>query len=236
VRVVAVHVAPNLRVGLVETYDDTYAQSLSHLGVKFKRLTPEDIRTGDLALYDTILLGMRAYLKRPDVRAANGRLLDYVQNGGHLIVSYNKLFEWNEGREAPAGIGTNAQWAPYPITLSRGRVTVEEAPVTVLEPHHPLFNRPNKVTTHDWDGWFQERGLYFPAAYDKAYAELLACGDPGEKPLRGGHLIAGYGKGTYLYTAYVWYRQLRRGHPGAYRIFANMISLPKVRANLWPRR
>src|SRR5690606_5820241 len=119
-------------------------------------------------------------------------------------------------------------FAPYPLRLGRDRVTYEDAPVTVLQPAHVLFHQPNEIGSDAWDGWIQERGLYFPETYDDAYVELLSMHDPGEAPLTGSTLLARHGEGTYLYTALGWYRQLKAFHPGAYALFANLVSLPLV--------
>src|SRR5690606_15437408 len=142
-----------------------------------------------------------------------------------------KVFEWNPGQtggsffdevvEVPEG-----GFAPYPLRLGRDRVTMEDAPVEVLEPGHPVFNAPYAITEADWDGWVQERGLYFPSDYDARYRELIATGDVGEAPLRGGLLLAEVGEGAYLYTPLVFYRQLEALNPGAWRLFANLVSLP----------
>lgn len=214
--VIDVKVAPGLNVGYVSSGFDQVPQYLEEMGVNVHLLTAADLNTGDLSRYDTIILGIRAYLSRPDLVANNRRLLDYVRNGGNLIVQYNKTGEWRQ------------DYAPFPIAVSSNRVTVEEAPVTVLQPDHMLFNVPNKISAADWDGWIQERGLYFPNSWSKEYTALTACNDPGEPSQQGAWLITNYGKGIYIYTAYVWYRQLDDLVPGGYRIFANMISLPRV--------
>jgi LmbE family N-acetylglucosaminyl deacetylase len=216
VKAVDVKVAGDLYVGYVKSYDDTIEWALKQLNVKSRSLESDDLRFGDLSVYDTIILDIRAYLVRDDLVESNQRLLDYVSDGGNLVVMYHKTYEWN-GR----------QYAPYKLVLSRDRVTVEEAPIAILAPEHPLFTFPNRITESDWDGWIQERGLYFPSEWAQEYKELLSCSDPGEEPLRGGYLVAEYGKGTYIYTSYVWYRQLQILNPGAFRNFANMISLPK---------
>ncbi len=215
IRLVDVEVADGVYVGYVKSYDDTLEWALKQLNVKSKALEPDDVRFGDLSVYDTIILDIRAYLVRQDLVESNQRFLDYVNNGGNLIVMYNKTFEWKP------------EFAPYKLIVSRDRVTVEEAPIIILAPDHPLFSFPNKITSQDWDGWVQERGLYFPSEWSPEYKELLSCNDPGETPLLGGYLVAQYGKGTYIYTSYVWYRQLQELNPGAFRNFANMISLPK---------
>jgi hypothetical protein len=166
-----------------------------------------------LARYTTVLVDIRAYLDRPDLVANNQTLLDYVKNGGTAIVFYHKTFEWEPS------------YAPYPITIGRGRVTVETAPIEILQPDYPLFNTPNRIGTGDWDNWIQERGLYFPSSWADEYTPLVAVSDPGETTPPGSVLVAEYGEGTYMYTALVWYRQLRALNPGALRIFANMLAL-----------
>ena len=168
---------------------------------------------------------------RAGLREHNDRRLQWVRGSGHLVVGDHKTFEWNPGRsgsffyidvvEVP-----DEGWAPYPLTLGRSRVTREDAPVEVLQDDHVLFQSPHTITPDDWDDWVQERGLYFPREYDERYAELLAMNDPGEDALRGGLLLAEVGGGTYLYSSLVWYRQLEALNPGAWRMFANLVSLP----------
>jgi hypothetical protein len=212
-------VAPNLRVGYVRSSDDTLGGALAALGLQAKELSIEEIRAGDLAGYDTIIIDNRGYQAHPELVAANTRLLDYVRAGGTLIVFYHKTDEWN-----PDPSRGRPQLAPYPITLGNERVTDENAPVTFLDPQHQLLNFPNKLTQDDFKGWIQERGLYYPKQWDKRYSAPLASNDAGEQPLRGGLLAVDYGRGRYVYTSMVWYRQLRAGVPGAYRMLANMIS------------
>jgi hypothetical protein len=216
VGVVDVKVAPGLKVGYVDSGFDNVPASLTQMGVDVTLLTPADLASADLSKYDTIVLGVRAYLSRPDLATYNFRLLEYVKNGGNLIVQYNKTNEIKSSQP------------PFPITISSNRVTVEEAPPTLLQPDHILFNAPNKIVAADWDGWIQERGLYFPKEWAPEYTPLVAFSDPGEQLPPGAWLIAGYGKGTYIYTALVWYRQLDGLVPGGYRMFANMLSLPKT--------
>ncbi|HLA63295.1 MAG TPA: hypothetical protein VK610_02630, partial [Rhodothermales bacterium] len=179
---------------------------------------------------DTIVLDIRAYLVRTDLRLYNARLLDWVRAGGHLVVGYQKTFEWNPGDADPTAPeesgAVNPDFAPYPLVLGRDRVVREDAPVTLLQPDHRVFHVPNETTAADWDGWVQERGLYFPETYDARYEPLLAMSDPGEAPLQGGILIARVGRGTYVYSPLVWYRQLEALNPGAWRLFANLVSLP----------
>jgi LmbE family N-acetylglucosaminyl deacetylase len=229
-RVFEAAVAPGLRVGVVRSYDDTLEKALAELGVSYVMLDSLALARGDFDDLHTIVVDIRAYLVRPDLRAHNARLLEWVRRGGHLIVNYQKTFEWNPEYADPFDRSRKnpGDFSPYPIHLSRDRVTREDAPVTVLHPELPLFHAPNEITGATWDGWAQERGLYFPREYDAAYVELFEMNDPGEPPLRGSTLLARYGEGTYLYTALVWYRQLKRFHPGVYAMFANLVSLPLV--------
>ncbi|MDX1531800.1 MAG: PIG-L family deacetylase, partial [Rhodothermales bacterium] len=222
-----VAVPEGLRVGIVTSYDDTTEEALRQMGAEVVALDSAALAAGAFDGLDTIVLDIRAYLVRPDLRAHNAKLLDWVRGGGHLVVNYHKTFEWNPGQRSGGFFDEviavpDAGFAPYPLTLGRQRVTVEEAPVTLLQPDHVLFHAPNAIRPEDWEGWVQERGLYFPAAYDDRYVELLAMNDPGEAPLRSSTLIAAVGDGTYVYTALGWYRQLAEYHPGAYRLFANL--------------
>jgi hypothetical protein len=194
------------------------------LGVDAKQLSVNDIASGDLSKFSTIILDIRAYEAHHDLIPVNARLLKYTEDGGTLLVFYHKTNEWNpdERQKRP-------QLAPYSIVLSDDRVTEEDAPIGILQPRHPLFNSPNRITQADFANWVQERGLYFPKDWDTHYAALLTTNDKGEPPLHGGLLVAPYGKGNYIYTSMVWYRQLRAGVPGGYRFFANLISYGKVR-------
>ena len=142
--------------------------------------------------------------------------MQYVENGGTLVVQYN----------TPDGLAVSVP-GPYPFKISRDRVTVEEAPVRFIKPDHPLLNTPNRITAADFDGWVQERGLYFTSDADSHYETVLACNDPGESEKTGGELFAHYGKGVFIYTSYAWFRQLPAGVPGAYRLFANLVSAGK---------
>ena len=216
VEVFDVKVASGLKVGYVMGSGDDGPEALRQMGVNVKMINAAELASGDLSVYDTIVLGIRVYEVNEDVIANNKRLLDYVSNGGTLIVQYNK----NEY--------ANGNFAPYPVRMTRGdRVTDENAPITVLVPDHPLFNFPNKITDEDWKGWTQERGLYFLSDWDARYTPLLASSDDPGNPLKGGQLIAQYGKGNYVYTAYSWFRQFPAGVPGAYRLFANLVSYSK---------
>lgn len=206
-------VPEDIRVGVFQSYDDTFMTTLDRLKVPHDALGVNDFTDARLDSFSTIIVDIRAYLVRPDLTANNQALLDYVHRGGTVIVMYHKTFEWKK------------EYAPYPLQLGRGRVTVEDAPINILEPEHPLFNVPNTISDADWDGWRQERGLYFPSRWDDKYTSLIYCTDPGEDLKPGSCLITQYGDGTYMYTALGWYRQLRELHPGTLRIFANMLAL-----------
>jgi hypothetical protein len=215
-------VVPDLRVGYVPSFDETLESSLAALGVDAKALTVSDVQNADLSSYNVIIVDNRGYEAHPELIAANSRLLDFANAGGTLIVFYHKDNEWN-----PDPKKNRAQLAPYPIILGGERVTYETAPITFTDPRHKLLNYPNKIGPEDFQNWIQERGLYYPKEWDSHYSALFSTNDPGEKPLKGGLLVAKYGKGNYIYTSMVWYRQLRAGVPGAYRMFANMISYGK---------
>jgi hypothetical protein len=209
------------RIGYVMGAGDQVPEALRQLGCEVTLLPAHDLAETDLAAFDAIVTGVRAYNVRPDLRANQQRLLDYVQNGGTLIVQYNVA----EG--GPFGgrrTGELAHLGPFPLEVGRGRVTVEEAPVQFVVPDNPLLVFPNHITELDFDGWVQERGLYFADKWDPHYHAPLETHDPGDKPLEGGLLYTRYGKGVYIFTAYAWFRELPAGVPGAYRIFANMLS------------
>jgi LmbE family N-acetylglucosaminyl deacetylase len=218
-------IAPNLKVGYVRSFDDSLRNALTALGVQAQELSVDDISKIDVSKFDTIVIDNRGYLAHPKLVELNPRLLDFAKNGGTLIVFYHRTNEWN-----PDPSKNRPNLAPYPITLGDERVTDENAPVTITEPLHPLLNTPNKIGHDDFKGWIQERGLYYPKSWDAHYQSIFSMSDAGEEPLRGGLLVADYGKGHYIYTSMVWYRQLRAGVPGGYRMFANMISYGKTDA------
>ncbi len=209
-------------IGYVMGAGDEAPQALEQLGAAVRLLGPEDLARGDLARYDAIVTGVRAANVRTDLLAARQRLLDYVAAGGTMVVQYNTA-DRGFGPVAPSAGGT-ALLAPYPLTPSSERVTVEEAPVTFPNPNLPLLHTPNEITARDFDGWVQERGLYFIGKWDERYQPVLASNDPGEPPQLGGTLVARYGKGVWIYTGYAWFRQVPAGVPGAYRMFANLVS------------
>ncbi|RSD27033.1 NEW3 domain-containing protein [Mesobacillus subterraneus] len=208
----------DLKVGYIDSGFDLVADYLSNAGLDITKLTESDIATSDLSQYDTIVVGIRAYLSRADLLVNNARLLKYVEDGGHLVVQYHKPDDkWNKDTTAP-----------YPLTIGNPsiawRVTDENAKVNILKPESPLFNYPNKINDSDWDNWIQERGLYYPMAWGPQYETFVSMADPGEDAFDGGILMANYGKGTYLYTNLVFYRQIQGQVPGGYRIFTNLIS------------
>jgi LmbE family N-acetylglucosaminyl deacetylase len=211
-------VNPALRVGYLPSFDTTLEQSLDALGVSATKLMLENVQRDDLKGYDTVIIDNRGYYAHPELIPANAQLLKFVEQGGTLLVFYHKDNEWNPNDRG------RPQLAPYPIILGDQRVTEEVAPIRFLQPRHPLLNYPNKIRAADFNNWIQERGLYYPKEWDSHYTALFASNDQGEKPLPGGLLVARYGKGAYIYTSMVWYRQLMAGVPGAYRMLANMIS------------
>jgi hypothetical protein len=217
IEVVDVQIPPDLKVGYVMGVGDEVGKATEQLGAHVTYLSKEDLSTGRLSQYDTIITGVRAYLNRDDLRSNNQRLLEYVRRGGHLVVQYNK-YEFLE-----------SQFSPYPVNIHRphDRVTVEESPVKVLVPGHPLLNLPNRINESDWSGWVQERGLYFLGDWDERYTPLLELRDPwpyNPAPKRGALVVARYGKGTYIYTGLAFFRQLPAGVEGAFQLWANLIS------------
>ncbi|MFQ5689469.1 MAG: PIG-L family deacetylase [Gemmatimonadota bacterium] len=203
------------RVGYIMGSGDQVPEAIRQLGLAVSIIEPDDLEAGVFDRFDVIVLGVRAYEVRPELRAANRRLLDWVRRGGTLVVQYNK-YEFVQGG-----------FAPYPLAIHRpqDRVTDETAKVTLLEPSSPVLTVPNRISGRDFSGWVQERGLYFPGEWDSHYTPLLSMADPGEKPRRGSLLIAPLGDGLYVYTALAFFRQLPAGVPGAYRLFANLLSL-----------
>jgi LmbE family N-acetylglucosaminyl deacetylase len=206
---------PLRRVGYVRGASDLVPEYLRQAGVPIELLGAGELGGGDLSRYDAIVIGSRAYESDPALARANPRLLDYVRGGGLMIVQYQQ-YPFVEGG-----------FAPHKLEIARphDRVTDENAPVTVLDPAHPVFNTPNKIGEADWKGWVQERGLYFAHSWDPAYRPLLAMADPGGPEQRGGLLVADVGKGKYVYTGLALFRQLPAGVPGGYRLFANLLAL-----------
>lgn len=212
--VVALKLPRHLNVGYIMGAGDDIPDVLRQLGLTVELISPEELARGNLQRFDTIIVGIRAYDVRQDVREHNRRLLDYVERGGTLLVQYNQnALAFNAGN-----------YTPYPARVGNLRVSVEQAPVRILAAEDPLFRWPNEITLRDFDGWIQERGLYFMESWDERFTPLLESSDPGERPLQGGLLRARYGRGTYLFTAYAFFRQLPAGVPGAIRLFVNLIA------------
>jgi len=209
-------VPPGLSIGYVRGAEDSIPEFLQQIGVRVHLLSAEDLEKGNLSAYPTIVTGPRAYDVRDDLRKANPRLLAWVKNGGRLVVQYN-----SNTRAFNAG-----DFFPHPAKFpdENQRVTVEDSPVEILSPEDPIWNRPNRITGRDFDGWVQERGLYFRGGWSAEWKPLLSMHDPGEPPMRGGLLTTSLGKGTYVFTAESWFRELPEGVPGAIRIFVNLIS------------
>ncbi len=173
---------------------------------------PDALATRNLSEFDAIVTGVRAYNLRPDLRANENRLLNYIQDGGVVIVQYNVASRGGPGGDRGSSAAL-AHIGPYPMKVGTERTTVEESPVAFPDPNHPLLFTPNKITERDFDGWVQERGLYFASEWDPRYQPVFESHDPGEKPHPGGTLYARYGKGVYIFTSYAWFRQLPAGVP-----------------------
>lgn len=213
---VDVRVASGLHVGYIVGAGDEIPQSLVDLGINVHFLSAEDLAGGNLSNFDAIILGVRTYAVREDLKTNNGRILDYVKNGGVVIVQYNTPeYDHNYGPYA------------YKMGPNPEEVTDEQSKVAILAPENPVFTWPNKITEKDFENWVEERGSKFLESWDAAYQPLLETHDPGQAPQKGGLVYATYGKGVYIYNAYAFYRQMPEGVPGPYRILANMISLGK---------
>ena len=242
------------RIGYIMGAGDEVPEALRQLGADVTMLGSDELSRGDLSRFDAIVAGIRAYNTRSDLRANQERLLKYVQDGGTLVVQYIDPQGGPGGRGGPGaspavggrgapapqsaaqtngrgpGRGTLAALhaGPYPFATGLDRVTVEDAPVQLPNPDSPLLHRPNEISPHDFDGWIQERGLNFASEWDPHYQPLFESHDPGEKPLLGATLYTRYGKGAYVFTAFSWFRELPAGVPGAFRIFANLLSAGKT--------
>ena len=205
-------------VGYIMGSGDEVPAALEQMGYRVTLLSDADIESRSLDRFDAIVVGVRAYNTRPRLKALQEPLLGYVSRGGRLVVQYNTVEDALQGK-----------LGPYPFQVSRDRVTVEDAPVRLEPPDHPLWSAPNRITAADFQGWVQERGLYFANPWDSKYETPLSMNDPGEPPMKGSLLYGAYGKGTYVYTGISWFRQLPAGVPGAYRLFANLVSRPGSR-------
>jgi hypothetical protein len=218
IKTLDVAIAPGLKVGYVMGVGDKVPEAIAQLGASVTLLDAATLASGDLSVFDVIVLGVRAYDRRADLRAHNQRLIAYAENGGTVIVQYQRT-EFNE-----------AQYGPYPAKTSDGRVTDETAPMEILVPDHPVFNTPNKIDEDTWRGWVQERGTYFLGEKDPRYVDVLRSQDPfpnNAGPKTGILVDAPVGKGRWIYTGLGLWRQLPAGVDGAYRLLANLLSLGK---------
>lgn len=214
ISIVDVKVPKELKVGYIMGAGDDIPTVLQQIGMNVTLVPADQVATENLAQYGTIVLGVRAYDTQKPLVANNQKLLDFVSNGGTLIVqNNNSISDFN-----------SEHLTPYPADLSRARVSVEDAPVQILAPDDPVFHYPNQISQKDFDGWVQERGLYFMDQWDDHFKPLLSCHDPNEPDQRGGLLVAKYGKGIYIFTGYAFFRQLPAGVPGAIRLFVNLVS------------
>jgi len=217
VAVFPVEMREGIQVGYVMGSGDDGLEALRQLGASVEEVGPDRIREGDFSGYDVLVLGIRVYETRPDVVAVNDRILAFAESGGTVIVQYNK-YEYPQGG-----------FAPYTVSMGSGRgaprITDENSPFTILDRESPVLTSPNRIGEADFEGWVQERGLYFLAEWDERYTPLLEFNDPDEEPVRGSLLVAPVGQGIYAYAALAFFRQLPAGVPGAHRLFANLVSL-----------
>ncbi|MEW5958652.1 MAG: cyclic nucleotide-binding domain-containing protein, partial [Chloroflexota bacterium] len=216
VHLVNVEFAPGLKYAYIQGATEDVLTALSRFKLDIHVISDEELGYIDLDQFDAIIVGPNAYLMRDALRKNAVRLPRYVEQGGTLIVQYQGYGYQRE------------EFVPYPFTYSQphDRVTFEDAPLTILEPDHFLFHRPNKITPADFEGWVHDRGMYFFGQWDKRYTPLLACNDPGEAPKQGGLMLTSYGRGTYIYVAYSLFRQLPAGVPGGFRLWANILATP----------
>jgi LmbE family N-acetylglucosaminyl deacetylase len=226
VRVFDLNVAP-VRVGYIMGSGDEVPEAIRRMGLTVTLLDETQLATGNLSQFDTIVVGVRASQTRPDFVAQHGRLVEFMRRGGALIVQYQRP-DYAAKKLPPLTAAMEVPPARTGESPTIARVVDERAPVRVLAPAHPAFNFPNRITTADFEGWVQERNLYNFTTFDAAYTPLLESHDAGEGEGRGGQVYARIGRGHYVYTSYAWFRQLPAGVPGAYRLFANLLSLPKA--------
>ncbi len=214
VSVIDVKIPRDLKIGYIMGAGDEIPSTLQQIGMDVEQIAPDKLATADLSRFGTIVLGIRAYDTQKAVAQNNSRLLDWVKSGGTLVVQYN----------TGPGDFNQANYTPFPAKLGRARVDVEEAPVAILAPQNPIFHFPNEITARDFEGWVQERGLYFMTDWDGKFTPLLESHDPNEPDQKGGMIEAHYGKGLYIYTGYAFFRQLPAGVPGAVRLYVNILS------------
>jgi hypothetical protein len=203
-------------VGYIKGAGDDVPDALRNMGYEVWEMKEEEITPSNLKKVDAVVLGIRLFNTSKRVKFYMPLLLDYVKNGGTVVAQYNTNFR-NDVNE----------FSPYPLTISRDRVSEEDSEVRVLKPNHPLLNYPNKISQQDFQGWVQERGLYFPNKWDPKFEALLSMNDKDGKSLDGGLLVAHYGSGQYIYTGLSFFRELPEGVSGAYKLFANLVSAGK---------
>jgi hypothetical protein len=225
--VLPVRTAPGASVGYVMGSGDAIADAIRQLGVPVTLLSAEDLAFSDLSRFRTIVTGIRAYETREDLRSAHGRLMRWVDSGGHLVVQYNRDAFNRVSPASPAPPGGASPYVPYPAAVTSERISDETAPLRLLAPEHPLLNTPNRIRDEDWAGWVQERGIQLLDARDPRYVKLLAATDPfpdnpGEK--QGLLVDAAVGKGTWTYVGLVLFRQVPAGVPGGWRLLANLVG------------
>ncbi|MEK6322517.1 MAG: PIG-L family deacetylase [Acidobacteriota bacterium] len=239
VKAIDFDVADGLSAGYIRGWDDWLSFALTELGVGHSELNIDGISStehgngnvaaqsrlgcGDLARFATIVIDVNAYFARPELSLHNRCLLRYVRQGGNLVVLGQRPDDWNLAL-------SHTPFAPFPIKLSKDRIAFESARVKILDPDHPLMSWPNKISPKDFEGWIVDQAVGVPREWSSEYKPMLESSDPGEEPRQGGLLTARYGEGTYIYTSYEWRRQLMAGNAGAYRVFANLVSLPKMKA------
>jgi len=205
------------RIAYIRGAGDAIPAALRNMGYEVWEMSDDEVTSENLQTVDAMVFGIRAFNTNEAIGDVIDEILEYVKSGGAVVVQYNTTFDMNR-----------SGYAPYGLNISRSRVTEEDARVTVVNPDHPVLNTPNKITDRDFDGWVQERGLYFPDTWEKAFEPILSMHDGGEDPLQGSLLVARYGEGYYVYTGLSFFRQLPEGVPGAYRLFANLVSLGKL--------
>jgi hypothetical protein len=201
-------------IGYIPGAGDDIPAALRQIGYNVKQLGDGDITAANLGQFSAVVLGVRIFNTQDRIATWLPQLVEYAKSGGVVLIQYNTTADLK-----------STEFGPYPMQLSRDRVTDETAEVKFLANDHPIVNTPNKIGPRDFEGWVQERGLYFPNKWDPAWVPIFSSHDPNEKPLDGGLLVAKVDKGYFIYTGYSWFRQLPAGVPGAYRIFANMVSL-----------
>lgn len=204
-------------IGYIKGAGDQVPKYLKQIGYKVTEVLPQNISTDLLQQFDAVIMGIRAYNTVPELKLKQAAILDYVKEGGNLIVQYN----------TSRSVVVDDNLAPYMLELSRDRITDENAKVSFLNKDHEVLNYPNKITDKDFDGWVQERGLYFPNKWGKEFSPILSFQENGDAPMEGSLLVAKYGEGYYIYTGLSFFRELPAGVPGAYKLLTNMISIGK---------